>query len=308
MVFLIRAFYENIGIPKSKISGSFVVFLKDYVKKMIEYYVLMEHDVLLQIDIPDIPIKEDKNIFQYVLLITENPDTSRLIHDKIYRMIHHVAKFITDKGEKCSFESVMKFFNSDDIQVNVIYFFMPLECYYAQKVEIRLIVSVESIFIHRETFYLFEEICCSNLWVDGNLSTAFKDLVYIYFFGFLQHFQNWIRKKKDTENKLEIFLEYIAETYSNDLGNYMRNEILKYEESQRNWENSNIYRIYEIPEKFIGYCKAIIQYLLIEFIYCAKCVAASNEKRKIYPVDLFLGMEAAELLELPVFFKRGIEI
>ena len=121
----------------------------------------------------------------------------------------------------------------------------------------------------------------------------------------MQHFQNWIRKKKDTENKLEIFLEYIAETYSNDLGNHMRNEILKYEESQRNWENSNIYRIYEIPEKFIGYCKVIIQYLLIEFIYCAKCVAVSNEKRKIYPVDLFLGMESAELLSLPVFFKRG---
>ena len=38
MVFLIRAFYENIGIPKSKISGSFVVFLKEYIKNMIEYY------------------------------------------------------------------------------------------------------------------------------------------------------------------------------------------------------------------------------------------------------------------------------
>jgi len=305
MVFLNRPFYENIGIPKSKISGSFTVFLKDYVKKMIEYYVQMDHEALLGIDIPDVQIKEDKNIIQYILLITENPETSRLIHDKIYGMIHHVAKFVTERGEKCSFESVMNLFNSDDIPANVMYFFMPLECYYAQKVETELIVSVDSIFIHRETFYLFEEICCNNVWINGNLSTAFKDLVYTYFFGFLQHFQNWIRKKRETENKLEIFLEYIAETYSNDLGNHMRNEILKYQESQRNWENSNIYRIYEIPEKFIGYCKVIIQYLLIEFIYCAKRIAVSNEKRKIYPVDLFLGMESAELLSLPVFFKRG---
>ena len=305
MVFLNSPFYANIGIPKSQISISFTVFLKDYVKKMIEYYVLMEHDALLGIDIPDVPIKEDKNIFQYILLITENTETSQLIHDKIYRMIHHVAKYITEKGEKCSFESVMKLFNSDDIPANVMYFFMPMECYYAQKVEAQLIVSVESIYIHRETFYLFEEICCSNLWVDGNLSTAFKDLVYIYFFGFLQHFQNWIRKKKDFTDKLQIFLEYIAETYPNDLGNHMRNQILKYEESKRNWENSNIYRIYEIPEQFVDYCKVIIQYLLIEFIYCSKCVAVSNEKRKIYPVDLFLGMERAKLLDLPVFFKRG---
>jgi hypothetical protein len=307
MVFLNRAFYENIGIPKSKISGSFNTFLKEYVKNMIEYYVQMEYEALLGIDIPDVPIKEDTNIIQYILLITENPETSRLIHDKIYRIIHHFAKFVTERCEKCSFESVMKLFNSDDIPGNVMYFFMPMEVYYAQKVETELIVSVESIYIHRETFYLFEEICCSNLWIDGNLSSAFKDLVYTYFFGFLQHFQNWIRKKRDTENKLEIFLEYIAETYSNDLGNHMRNEILRYEESQRNWENSNIYRIYEIPEKFIGYCKVIIQYLLIEFIYCAKRVAQSNEKRKIYPVDLFLGMESAELLSLPVFFKRGGE-
>jgi hypothetical protein len=264
----------------------------------------MEHEALLGIDIPDVPIKEDTNIIQYILLITENPETSRLIHDKIYRIIHHFAKFVTERGDKISFESVMKLFNSDDIPANVMYFFMPMEVYYAQKVETELIVSVESIYIHRETFYLFEEICCSNLWVDGNLSSAFKDLVYTYFFGFLQHFQNWIGKKKETENKLEIFLEYIAESYSNDLGNHMRNQILKYEESQRNWENCNIYRIYEIPEKFIGYCKVIIQYLLIEFIYCAKRVAQSNEKRKIYPVDLFLGMEDAELLRLPVFFTR----
>jgi hypothetical protein len=304
MVFFNHALYANIGIPKSQISWSFNVFLKEYVKKMIEYYVLMEHEALLGIDIPDVPIKEDTNIIQYILLITENPETSRLIHDKIYRIIHHFAKFVTERGDKISFESVMKLFNSDDIPANVMYFFMPMEVYYAQKVETELIVSVESIYIHRETFYLFEEICCSNLWVDGNLSSAFKDLVYTYFFGFLQHFQNWIGKKKETENKLEIFLEYIAESYSNDLGNHMRNQILKYEESQRNWENCNIYRIYEIPEKFIGYCKVIIQYLLIEFIYCAKRVAQSNEKRKIYPVDLFLGMEDAELLRLPVFFTR----
>ena len=305
MVYLNRAFYENIGIPKSKISGSFNVFLKEYIKNMIEYYVQMEHEALLQIDIPDIPIKEDKNIFKYILLITENQDTSRLIHDKIYGMIHHFARFITSKGEKCSFESVMKLFNSYNIPVNIMYFFMPIEFYYAQKVKNQLIVSVESIFIHREKFYLFEEICCNNIWIDGNLSTAFKDLVYIYFFGFLQHFQNWILEKKETENKLEIFLEYIAETYSNDLGNTFRNEILKYEESIRNWDNIHIFKIYEIPEKFIDYCKVIIQYLLVEFIYCAKLVAQSNEKKKIYPVDLFIGIKNAELLSIPVFFTRS---
>ena len=55
----------------------------------------------------------------------------------------------------------------------------------------------------------------------------------------------------------------------------------------------------------MDYCKVIIQYLLIEFIYTAKCIAQSNEKRKIYPVDLFFGMEDAELLELPVFWGNG---
>jgi hypothetical protein len=184
---------------------------------------------------------------------------------------------------------------------------MPMEVYYAQKIDKKLIVSVESIYIHRETFYLFEEICCNNLRIDGNLTSAFKDLIYIYFFGFLQHFQNWIRKKKDTENKLEKFLEYIAETYQNDIGNNMRNQILKYEESKRNWANIHIFKIYQISEQFIDYCKVIIQYLSIEFIYCAKIIAQSNGKRKIYPVDLFLGMESAGLLSLPVFFKRGVD-
>jgi len=307
MVFFNHALYANIGIPKAQIYRSFTVFLKEYIKKMIEYYVQMENEELMRINILDVPIREDKNIIQYILLITENPETSRLIHDKIYGMIHHFARFATSRGEKCSFESVITLLNSDDVPIDVMYFCMPMELYYAQKIDKRLIVSVESIFIHRETFYLFQEICCSNLWVDGNLSSAFKDLVYIYFFGFLQHFQNWI-KKKDFVDKLQIFLEYIAEAYSNDIGNHMRNQILKYEESPRNWANIHIFKIYEIPEKFFGYCKVIIQYLLIEFIYCAKIVAQSNEKRKIYPVDLFLGMESAELLSLPVFFKRGIEI
>ena len=305
MVFLNHALYENIGIPKTQISRSFIVFLKEYIKKMIEYYVQMENEELMRIDILDVPIREDKNIYQYILLITENQETSRLIHDKIYGMIHHFARYVTSRGQKCSFESIMTLINSDNAPVNIMYFCMPIEVYYAQKVEKRLIVSIESIFIHRETFYLFQEICCCNIWIGGNLSSAFKDLVYTHFFGFLQHFQNWIRKKKDFTDKLQIFLEYIAETYPNDLGNHMRNQILKYEESKRNWENSNIYRIYEIPEQFIDYCKTVIQYLLIEFIYCAKRIAQSNEKRKIYPVDLFLGMESAKLLSLPVFFKRG---
>ena len=186
MVFFNHVLYANIGIPKAQISRSFTVFLKEYIKNMIEYYVLMEHDALLGIDIPDVPIREDKNIIQYILLITENPETSQLIHDKIYGMIHHFARFVTSRGEKCSFESVMNLFNSDDIPVNIMYFCMPIEVYYAQKIDKRLIVSVESIYIHRETFYLFEEICCCTLWVGGNLSSAFKDLVYIYFFGFLQ--------------------------------------------------------------------------------------------------------------------------
>ena len=305
MVFLNHVLYANIGIPKTKISRSFAVFLKEYIKKIIEYYVKIENEELMRIDILDVPIQEDKNIYQYILLITENPETSRLIHDKIYRMIYHFARFVTLRGEKCSFESVITLINTDDIPIDVMYFCMPIELYYTQKIDKRLIISVESVFIQRETFYLFEEICCSNMGIGWNLSSAFKDLVYTYFFGFLQHFQNWIRKKKETENKLEIFLEYITETYSNDLGNHMRNQILKYEESPRNWENIHIYRIYEIPEKFIDYCKVIIQYLLVEFIYCAKRIAQSNEKRKIYPVDLFFGMESAELLSLPVFFTSS---
>ena len=50
MVFLIRTFYENIGIPKSQISWSFIIFSQEYIKKMIEYYVQMQNDELLQID------------------------------------------------------------------------------------------------------------------------------------------------------------------------------------------------------------------------------------------------------------------
>ena len=306
MVFLNRPFYENIGIPKSQISGSFVVFLKEYVKKMIEHCVLMEPSDLNMIDIGGIPIREDKNILEYILIITEDPEKSRLIHDKIYGMIHHFAGLVCASGKKLTFESVIELANSQDGPVGAIgYFLKPLETFYKSKVSTKLIVSVEAVYIQRETFYLYAEICCSNIWTNGSLSSAFKELVYLYFFKFMQHFKNWIRKKKENENKLEIFLEYIAETYSNDLGNHMRNEILKYQESQRNWDNINIYKIYDIPEKFMDYCKVIIQYLLVEFIYTAKCIAQSNEKRKIYPVDLFLGMEGAELLELPVFRRNG---
>ena len=84
----------------------------------------------------------------------------------------------------------------------------------------------------------------------------------------------------------------------------MMTQILKYEESKQNWENIHIYRIYQIPDEYIDYFKVLIQYLLIEFIYTGKCIAESNEKKKIYPIDLFLGMKEAELLELPIFFKN----
>ena len=239
MVFLNRPFYANIGITKSKISGSFVVFLKEYVKKMIEQFVLMEPSELNMIDIGGIPIREDKNILEYILIITEDPEKSRLIHDKIYGMIHHFAGLVCASGKKLTFESVIELANSQDGPVGAIgYFLKPLETFYKSKVSTKLIVSVEAVYIQRETFYLYAEICCSNIWTNGSLSSAFKELVYLYFFKFMQHFKNWIRKKKENENKLEIFLEYIAETYSNDLGNHMRNEILKYQESQRNWDNS----------------------------------------------------------------------
>jgi hypothetical protein len=306
MVFLNRAFNENIGIPKSQISASFVVFLQEYIKKMIEHYVQMEIDELMQIDITGIPIREDKNIIQYILLITENPETSRLIHDLIYGMIHHFARFITESGKKCSFESVIDFVNSDNISDDIIgYFLKPMETFYICKVNPKLIVSVQAIYIHRETFYLYAEICCSNLWTNGSLSGAFKELVYLYFFGFIQNFKNWLTNEpRVSEDKLEIILAFISENYSENLGNYMKNQILKYEESKRNWDNINIYRIYQIPEEFIDYCKVLIQYLLIEFIYTGKFFADSNEKKKIYPVDLFLGMENSELLELPIFFKN----
>ena len=304
MVFLIRTFYENIGIPKSQISGSFVVFLQEYIKNMIEYYVQMQNDELLQIDIGGIPIREDKNIIQYILLITENPETSRLIHDKIYGMIHHFTKFTTESGKKCSFESV--------IEVSILlldgivgYFFKPLENFYIQKINPKLIVSVEAVYIHRETFYLYAEICCSNIWTNGSLSNAFKELVYLYFFAFIQNFKNWLTNEpKKSGDKLEIISGYITENYSENLGKYMMTQILKYEESKRNWENIHIYRIYQIPDEYIDYCKVLIQYLLIEFIYTGKCIAESNEKKKIYPIDLFLGMKEAELLELPIFFKN----
>lgn len=309
MVFLNRPFYENIGIPKSQISGSFVVFLKDYVKKMIEHYVLIEISELNMIDIGDIPIQEDKNIYQYILLITEDPEKSRLIHDKIYGMIHHFAGLVCASGKKMTFESVVELANSRDSPVGVIgYFLKPLETFYKSKVSTKLIVSVEAVYIHRETFYLYAEICCNNLWANGSLSGAFKELVYLYFFKFIQYFKNWISEgTRSSGDKIKIILDYISENYSEDLGKHIWNQILKYEESKQNWANINIYKIYDIPEKFMDYCKVMIQYFLIEFIYSAKCIAQSNEKRKIYPVDLFLGMEGAELLELPVFWgNRGL--
>lgn len=306
MVFLNRAFYENIGIPKSQISGSFMVFLKEYVKKMIEYYIQMEINDLKLIEIGYIPIREDKNIYQYILLITEELEISRIIHDKIYGMIHHFARFIFENGKKCSFESVIELANSRDIPSgNIAYFLKPIEAFYMNKISTNLIVSVEAVYIQRDTFYLYAEICCSNLWTNGSLSGAFKELVYLYFFKFIQHFKNWINKEtRISEEKFKIILDYISENYSEDLGKHMWNQILKYEESVQNWVNINIYRIYDIPKQFIDYCKVMIQYLLIEFIYTAKCIAQSNEKRKIYPVDLFLGMEDAKLLELPVFWRN----
>ena len=306
MVFLNRVFNENIGIPKCQISGSFIAFLQEYIKKMIEHYVQKEDDELLQIDIGGILIQEDKNIYQYILLITENPETSRLIHDKIYGMIHYFARFVTESGKKCSFESVMEVANSGIISNDiVVYFFKPMESFYVQKINPKLNISVEAIYINRETFYLYTDICCSNLWTMGTLSSAFKEQVYLYFFEFIQNFKNWLTNNpKISEDKLEIILGYISENYSENLGKPMRNQIFQYEESKQNWANTHIYRIYEIPDDFMDYCKVIIQYLLIEFIYCAKIVVESKEKKKIYPIDLFLGMEHAKLLELPVFFKK----
>lgn len=305
MVFLNRVLYENIGIPKSQISGSFVVFLKEYVKKMIDQYVQMDHDEIMLIDIGSIPIQEDKNIYQYILLITENPEISLLIHNKIYGMINHFARFVSESGKKLSFESVVELANSCDIPTGAIsHFLKPLDTFYKCKVFPKLIVMVEAIYIQRDTFYLYTEICCSNLFTDGSLSGAFKELVYFYFFKLIQNFKNWITISSRTSgDKFKIILDYISDNYSEDLGKHMLNQILKYEESSQNWTNINIYKIYDIPEQFMNYCKVIIQYLLIEFIYCAKCIAQSNEKRRIYPVDLFLGMEEAKLLELPVFFK-----
>jgi hypothetical protein len=312
MVFLNRVFYENIGISKYQISGSFVVFLQEYIKKMIEYYIQKMDDELLEINTGDIRIREDKNVIQYILLITENPETSKLIHDKIYGMIHYFAKFVTESGKKCSFESVIETYNSANILNDlVVYFLKPIETFYIQKINKKLIVSIEAVYIQQETFYLYIEICCSNLWINGSLSGAFKELVYFYFFGIIQNFNNWLMSRPNipinfdnSKNKLEFIFEYISENYSENLGKHIKNQILKYEESKHNWDNISIYRIYQIPEVFIDYCKVIIQYLLIEFIYTGKCIAESNEKKKIYPVDLFLGMEDAELLELPVFFKN----
>jgi hypothetical protein len=303
MVFVNKIFYENIGIPKSQISGSFIVFLQEYIKKMIEYYVQKQTDELLQIDIPDITIREDKNIIQYILLITENPEISRLIHDKIYRIIHYFGKFLMENGKKCSFESVIEIFNSDIVfDEKIGYFLKPIEVFYFEKINPKLKCIVEEIFIHKETFYLYADICCSNIWINGSLSNAFKEIIYLYFFKLIQNLKNWLSESSD--DKLRIILEYISENYSENLGKHMKNQILKYEESRQNWENISIYRIYGIPEIFVDYCKVIIQYLLVEFIYTSKSIATSNEKKKIYPEDLFLGMEDAELLELPLFFKK----
>lgn len=227
MVFLIRTFYENIGIPKSQISGSFVVFLKEYVKKMIEHYVLMEISELNMIDIGGIPIQEDKNIYKYILLITENPEKSRLIHDKIYGMIHHFAGLVCESRKKLTFESVIELANSQDSPVGAIgYFLKPLETFYKSKVSAKLIVSVEAVYIHRDTFYLYAEICCSNLWINGSLSGAFKELMFLYFFKFMQHFKNWISEgTRSSGEKFKIILDYISENYSEDLGKHMWNQI-----------------------------------------------------------------------------------
>jgi hypothetical protein len=306
MVFLNQALYKNIGIPKCQISGSFFVFLKKYFENMIEYYVLKQIEELSQIDVGVFPVQEDENIIQYILLITENPEKSRLIHDKIYGMLHHFAKFVVDMGKKCSFEMVIEIANSENISDDIVGLFLkPLEYFYIQKVSPKLICPVDAIYIHRETFYLYAEICCSNLWLNGTLSNTFKEHVYMYFFMFIQNFKNWLVSYPQlAENRLDFILHYISENYSEDLGKSMWNQILKYEESKQNWDNIHIYRIYTVPERFVDYCKVIIQYLLVEFIYTSMCRAESNEKKKIYTVDLFLGMQDAELLELPVFFKK----
>ena len=191
MVFLNHAFYENIGIPKSQISGSFLVFLKKYFENIIEYYILMQNEELSEIEVGSIPVQEDKNIIQYILLITENPEKSQLIHDKIYGMLHHFAKFVVDMGKKCSFELVIEIANSENISDDIVGLFLkPLEYFFIQKVSPKLICPVDAIYIHRETFYLYAEICCSNICIKNTLSNSFKEVVYLYFFMFIQNFKN----------------------------------------------------------------------------------------------------------------------
>lgn len=308
MVFLNNIFFQNIGVPKTQISKSFLTFLKEYIKKMIEFYIRMNPEELMRIDIGEIEIQRDNNVYQYINQITENPETSQLIHDKIYGMIHHFVRFLVFRYEKCSFDSMISLINSEDPVIGIQNCFLkPIGEFYIERVNFRLIAKSGSIFIHRETFYLYIEICCTNLWHSGAVSNAFKDLMYHYFSDFLQHFQIWLKTIsifEQSDQTMQVFLEYISEIYTNDLGNHMRNQIMEYQESKRNWVNIHIFKINKIPEQFINYCKVIIQYLLVEFIYSAQCIARSNEKRKIDPIDLFLGMEDAELLDLPVFFKR----
>ena len=78
---------------------------------------------------------------------------------------------------KCSFESIIEIFNSVNFSHDfVIYFLKPIE-FYTQKINLKLIVSIEGVYIQQETFYLYAEICCSNLWIKGILSNTFKELV-----------------------------------------------------------------------------------------------------------------------------------
>ena len=108
MVFLIRTFYENIGIPKSQISGSFVVFLQEYIKNMIDY--CQNNNLKLVVVTHHCPTYEvlkynnsRKNNDKFISLYVTDLDyllQSSKIHTWICGHIHKNFDFITKGGTR----------------------------------------------------------------------------------------------------------------------------------------------------------------------------------------------------------------
>lgn len=306
MSFQINKLYDNLDVNKKNISKSFLLFLDKYIPKMIDYY--LERDDWMTINFGDITIDLDKKLFRYILLITENPETSLLLHDKIYGMIYHSVKFLINKFGKCSFESVIEINNdtSIDISTEIKFFYKPM-IFYMNKINPDLIIRDKNTnYINYEKFDLFIDLCNTMIYPNLLIHNTIKKYIYNFLSSYIRHFLVFLNNNTDNTDNMIInhiniyFVNYLKDHINNQINMYI--EFKNHKDYRNNWINLKILEILNVPGQYIPSLKIIIQYFIFELINIAGNITINQNTKIIYPIHLFLGIENNKnMLTLPIF-------